>query len=370
MLFAGLLALPFTPPAGWQPLPGAVVPPPLIHWEEGRSTFSVFGLGVGGDATMFDRLFATQASASGGTIVSSSTQRICGRPGVRVVVHSDAAKTFTIEQAESIGGSLYVMSYARGDGDAVSAPISQFLSTTCNGAAITSAKPPLGWTVVGGRLIGVWVGKSPAFSISLISGPPQHYLEQFSNDAQQELALAGASASAGKSAIETRTLCGLPATFATSHVASKNGQPLDITTEHTQSSTVAYTLIYTRPSNAAEDPKVDASLASLCAAVSSPRPSPSPTGTSTPSPSPTETPTPSPSPTETPTPSPSPTETSTPSPSPTETPTPSRSPTETPTLSPLPTPTESPTPEATPSANEVPEPTSSPTAVAVRFRQP
>jgi hypothetical protein len=301
MLFAGLLALPFAPPVGWKPLPGAVVPPPLIHWEEGRSTFSVFGLGAGGDATMFDRIFAAQASASGSTIVSSSTQPICGRPGVRVVVHSDAAKTFTIEQAESIGGSLYVMSYARGDGDAVSAPISQFLSTTCNGAAITAAKPPLGWTVVAGRLIGVWVGRSPAYSISLISGPPHHYLEQFSNDAQQELALSGASV--GNGSMETRTLCGLPATYATSHVASKNGQPLDITTEHTQSSSVAYTLIYTRPANAGDDPKVDASLASLCAAVSStPPPSPSP------SPSPTETPTPSPSPspTETPSPSPSP----------------------------------------------------------------
>jgi hypothetical protein len=347
MLFAGLLALPFTPPAGWQPLPGAVVPPPLIHWEEGRSTFSVFGLGAGGDPAMFDRIFAAQASASGSTIVSSSTQKICGRPGVRVVAHSDAAKTSTIEQAESIGGALYVMSYARGDGDAVSAPLSQFLSATCNGAAITSAKPPQGWTVVGGRLIGVWVGKSPAYSISLISGPPQHYLEQFSNDVQQKLAIAGASDGNGSS--EPRTLCGLPATYATSHVASKNGQPLDITTEHTQSSTVAYTLIYTRPSSAGDDPKVDASLASLCAAVSSPRPSqspklpsplPSPTESpsASPSPSPTETPSPSPSPTETPSPSPSPTELPTPSPSPTESPTPTPSPTETPTPSPSPQP--------------------------------
>jgi hypothetical protein len=292
MLFAGLLALPFTPPDGWQPLPLASVPPPIVHWEEGRSNFSVIGIGAGEDPKGVEQMFAAQAAESSGTIVDSSNAPICGRPGVRVVVHSDASKTVTIEQAESIGGALYVMRYARGDGDAVNAHIAQFLATACSVAAITNAKPPLGWTVVGGRLIGVWVAKKPGYSISLISGPPKDYLENFSNDAQQKLAG------------EARTLCGLPATYATTHVDSKTGESLEITTERTQSSTVAYTLIYTHPSKAGDDPKADASLASLCAG------SPTPTPTPTPAPSPTPSPTPEPSPSETPTPEPSPTATS------------------------------------------------------------
>ncbi len=60
----------------------------------------------------------------------------------------------------------------------------------------------------------------------------------------------------------------------------------------------------------------------VAAGVTSPPPTPTPTGTSTPSPTPTSTTTPAPSPTDTSTPPPSPTTTSTPPPSPTTTSTP------------------------------------------------
>ncbi|MGH7755205.1 MAG: hypothetical protein ACREM8_02835 [Vulcanimicrobiaceae bacterium] len=273
--------LPFVPPAAWQPIPAALIPPTPLSWAHDGSSLSVSQTPVPLDSPKLSGIMKA-AFATSGTVEQSSHPPACGKQAVRFVVRPAAGNLLMTQQIQSAGDVTYLISYLRPANVADDPVIERTISQLCSAQALANAAPPPGWSVNHIRILGVWIGPSPLQTIVAVAGDPQANVAGLET---QALRTTVHTPNVEVRSQRTGTLCGLPAYFATAQTA-KGPEPTIVQVAATQSQAAAYVLIYTHPVRQAADPKASASLQTLCAAPSAGAPSAAPQGSSSPAPSP------------------------------------------------------------------------------------
>jgi hypothetical protein len=261
-------ALPFTPPAKWQAMPAAIIPTTPIAWVEGHSFFGITKVSSGLPAGQLTQMLKMGAAALG-TVLQTNSPSVCGEPAARVVVRGKTSQILT-EQAQTLEGATYVSLYVRPASTVADPAIVAVMANSCVSKAIDRITPPSGWRAYHAQIIGLWLGPTLAQTLTAISTDPQSDAQSLAQEAATTTLkvpiVTIVSHKAG-------SLCGHPAFFWTARTKPPNGSgEVEIQLASTQSSSVAYVLVYAHPAATPADPAASASLMTLCAAPDAARP--------------------------------------------------------------------------------------------------
>lgn len=254
--------LPFKPPAGWQPVPSAMIPDLLLSWVNGSSSFGVIRISFPiADSQMTQALKA--GSSALGTEISSSSDPVCGAPAARAVIKVEDSSEILTEQMQSLDGATYVSAYRHPASVQADHAIDAFMGNFCGSKSLERKALPAGWNSLNGKLLGIWFSpKGPSESIAALSRDPQPDVKSWATFAvNTTVNPSGITIHSNK----TGTLCGNPAYFF-SATAKPHGAPeADVQMVATQSSSSSFMLLYSHPATSAADPAAVASLSTLCA---------------------------------------------------------------------------------------------------------
>jgi len=255
-------AVPFTPPAGWQALPSAIIPVPLLNWLNGTSSFGVNGVAIPVKLTQMAPMLKAQAGNMG-TLESSTSNAVCGQPALQFVVKVDGTGQILSEQIQSLGGTMYVSAYARSGGTQADPAIRAFMAKFCGSKSLANLTPPSGWKSIDARLLGIWLSRtSPTNMMMAFSRKSQADSESMVNEMVRSTIK---SPTVNVVSRRTGTLCGNPASFITVRATPSKLPETELQAVVTQSPSVAYLLMYSHPAASAADPAAVAALSTLCA---------------------------------------------------------------------------------------------------------
>jgi hypothetical protein len=254
-------ALPFTPPAGWQPLPATMLPDLALSWVKGTESFGVTRINFPIDGGQLAQALKA-GSQTVGTVVSSDSTAICAAPAAKVVIKIEDSKELLTEQMQSIDGATYVLVYRHPEAGQPEHAIDAFMGGFCGSRSFGATTPPAGWRSLDAKVLGIWFSpRGPTESITAISRTPQGDVESWASFALNTTANASAVTILSK---KTGTLCGNSAFFF-SATATPHGAPaVEIQVAATQATSASYMLLYSRPKTSVADPAAVASLSTLC----------------------------------------------------------------------------------------------------------
>jgi hypothetical protein len=254
-------ALPFTPPAGWQPLPAKMLPDLALSWVKGTESFGVTRINFPIDGGQLAQALKA-GSQTIGTVVSSDSTAICNAPAAKVVIKIEDSKELLTEQMQSMDGATYVLVYRHPEAGQPEHAIDAFMGGFCGSRSLGATTPPAGWRSQDAKVLGVWFSpRGPSESITALSRTPQGDVESWVSFALNTTANSSAVAILSK---KNGTLCGNPAFFF-SATATPHGVPaVEIQVAATQATSASYMLLYSRPKTSVADPAAVASLSTLC----------------------------------------------------------------------------------------------------------
>jgi hypothetical protein len=255
--------LPFTPPAGWQPVPSAMIPDLLLSWLSGSSSFGVTRVSFPiADSQLTQALKA--GSSALGTEISSSSDPVCGAPSARAVIKVEDSSEILSEQMQSLDGATYVSVYRHPASVKADHAIEAFMGSFCGSKSLERKALPAGWHSLNAKLLGIWFSpKGPGESVAALSRDPQPDLKSWATFAVNTTVNPAAITIHSD---KTGTLCGNPAYFFNATAKPHGAPEADIQMAATQSSSSSFMLLYSHPATSAADPAAVASLSTLCAA--------------------------------------------------------------------------------------------------------
>ena len=259
--------LPFAPPAGWQPMPSAMVPDMMLSWMKGTQSFGVYRLNFPISGAQLTQALKAGSQAVG-TVVSSDSTPICDAPAAKAVIRVEDSKELLTEQMQSLDGAMYVSVYRHSESIQPDHAIDAFMGGFCGSRSLSATTPPSGWASLNAKLLGIWFSpRGPTESVAAISRAPQSDVESWASFALSTTANTSSVTILSK---KTGTLCGNPAFFFTATAAPHGVPAIDVQMAATQSSSASYMLLYSHPKTSAADPAAVASLATLCISHGSP----------------------------------------------------------------------------------------------------
>jgi hypothetical protein len=210
-----------------------------------------------------------------GTVQSSGSPAVCGQPSAQIVIQLKNNGPILTEQEQVLDGMTYISTYSRPAGTSADPAITAVMTNYCGSSSLAHITPPNGWQTNNIKILGIWL-RSISENITVLSTDPRPDAAKLAQDA---LSTTVKTPDVTILSSKVGTLCGNPALFVSSKAKLPTGSELQIELVTTQSSSAAYTLIYSHPATTPADPTATASLMTLCAGQSTTAPPAAPSAT-------------------------------------------------------------------------------------------